>query len=67
MCGEHQAGGQPALMTKNRFSEQIRFMDGDADAIHAYRGEYMNVNSMASLTEVLADRATWENHKAFPP
>jgi len=33
-----------------------RFMEGDADAVNAYRGEYMNAYSWASLTEAYVDR-----------
>ena len=33
-----------------------RFMDGNKDAVNAYRGEYMNAYSWASLTEAYVDR-----------
>lgn len=37
-----------------------QFLNGRIDAINAYRGEYMNAYSWASLTEALADRVLWE-------
>ena len=39
--------------------DMYRFLDGDTNAINAYRGEYMNAYSWASLTEALADRVMW--------
>lgn len=33
-----------------------RFLDGDIDAVNAYRGEYMSSYSWASVTEAYADR-----------
>ena len=35
-----------------------RFLAGDRDAVQAYRGEYMNAYSWASMTESLL---TWKN------
>ena len=36
----------------DKFScDAYRFFDGDIDAVNAYRGEYMNSYSWASITE----------------
>ena len=38
-----------------------RFLDGDADAVNSYRGEYMSAYSWASLTEAAVSRALDEH------
>ncbi len=42
-----------------------RFLNGDMDAINAYRGEYMSGYAWAELTEAYLARKKEENHRRF--
>ena len=54
------SGGSLRICPEKLECDLYQFLDGNIDAIKAYRGEYMNAYSWASLTEALADRVMWK-------
>jgi len=48
--------GELQAMPESFICDLYRYLDGDVDAVNAYRGEYMASYSWASITEAYMDR-----------